>query len=110
MKLFEMTQGEFFVLRPAGQLTSATSAEFEKEVRSRIEAGNRRLVLDLADLDYVSSAGLRSVLIAAKKANSADKTLVLVGMNAMVREVFRVSGFDRMLTIEPDAATAISLR
>lgn len=97
MKLFEMTQGEFLVLRPAGQLTSATSAEFEKEVRSRIEAGNRRVVLDLADLDYISSAGLRVLLVLAKLLKRDDGTLSVCAMNETVTQVFEVTGLSSIL-------------
>ena len=98
------------VVHVSGRLDVVAAKGFEARLTAHIESPQPLIVVDFSDCSYVSSAGLRSVLIAAKKANSADRTLVLVGMNAMVREVFRVSGFDKLLTIEPDVATAISFR
>lgn len=66
------------------------------------------LFVDFAECAYVSSAGLRAVLIAAKTARKTDQRLILAGMNPIVREVFKVSAFDRMLAIEHDLATAVA--
>ena len=97
------------VVHVSGRLDVVAAKGFEARLTAHIESPQPLIVVDFSECSYISSAGLRSVLIAAKKASSTDKTLVLAGMNQMVREVFRVSGFDKMLTIEPDAATAISL-
>lgn len=65
------------------------------------------MILDFTQCDDSSSAGLRGVLVGVKKFKGLNKTLVRTGMNKVVREVFRVSGFDRILTIEDDIATAL---
>lgn len=94
------------LLRVEEKLDVVASKAFEAVLLSKLEAANPVLYVDFTACPYVSSAGLRAVLIAAKTARKADKRLVLAGMNPIVREVFKVSGFDRMLTIEPDLETA----
>ena len=99
----------FLVLRPAGQLTSATAGDFEKEVRARVEAGDRSLILDLSDLDFVSSAGLRVFLILAKLLKKDDGTLALCSMNSTVSQVFEVTGLSSILPTYPTVNEAITV-
>ena len=66
------------------------------------------LVLDLAGLDYVSSAGLRVLLKAAKEARAAGSRFALAGLRPAVREVFEVSGFFAVLTAYPTRAEALA--
>lgn len=96
------------VVRVDGKLDVLASKAFEAQLLAKLEDSGSVLFVDFAPCAYVSSAGLRAVLIAAKTARKDGKQLVLAGMNPIVREVFKVSGFDRMLTIEDslDAARA----
>jgi anti-anti-sigma factor len=71
-----------------------------------MEAGGRRLIFDLREVRYVSSAGLRAVLIAAKQAQSAGGGLAVFGLQANVAQVFAVSGFDKVLAIAMTGAEA----
>ncbi len=93
MMLEQETRGDVLVVRPVGRLDSASSPELEKLINEKLDAGTRRLVFDLADMDYVSSAGLRVILLAGKKLRASQGKLVLSGMRDMVREVFEMSGF-----------------
>jgi anti-anti-sigma factor len=92
--------------RPQGRLDSNSGPVFEKELLGYIEGGCRRLLLDFSELNYISSAGLRIVLVAAKRIKAAGGRLVLAALNAQVNEVFEISGFNRILDIEPDYASA----
>jgi anti-anti-sigma factor len=97
---------EIKVARPEGRLDSNSGPVFEKELLAHIDGGSRRLLLDLSGLSYISSAGLRVILVAAKKMKAVGGKLVLSGLNAQVAEVFEISGFNRILDIEPDHAAA----
>ena len=97
---------EIQVARPGGRLDSNSGPVFEKELLGYIDGGSRRLLLDLSQLGYISSAGLRVILVAAKKMKTAGGKLVLAGLSAQVAEVFEISGFNRILEIEPDQAAA----
>lgn len=97
---------EIQAVRPQGRLDSNSGPVFEKELLGYIDGGSRRLLLDLSELSYISSAGLRVILVAAKKMKAAGGKLVLAGLSAQVAEVFEISGFNRILDIEPDHASA----
>ena len=96
------------LLAPTGRLDANTSAQFEKEVTTELGQPGRGMVMDFSDLGYVSSAGLRVVLLAAKKVKAAGGSFVLCGLTPAVAEVFKISGFLSILTVEPhrDAALA----
>ncbi len=81
-----------------GRLDTMTAPEFEKEVKEYIE-GVERLVLDFADLAYVSSAGLRVILGTQKIMNKQGK-MIVKNVNETVNEIFEITGFVDILTIE----------
>ena len=93
MNLEQERRDDILILRPCGRLDSSSSPELERVVAEQLEAGMQRLVFDLSALDYISSAGLRVVLLAGKKLRASKGKLVLVGLSDMVREVFDMSGF-----------------
>jgi anti-anti-sigma factor len=95
-------------VRPAGRIDSATGPAFERDVLQQIDGGGRRLLLDFADLVYISSAGLRIVLLAAKRMKSAGGRLVLCSLSPQISEVFEISGFNRILDILPSRDAALS--
>ena len=101
MKLEQENRGDILILRPCGRLDSSSSPELERVVTEQLDAGVQRLVLDLSQLEYISSAGLRVVLLAGKKMRATKGKLVLVGLQAMVREVFDMSGFLSLFAITP---------
>jgi anti-anti-sigma factor len=108
MELKEYRQGATLVLLPEGRLDARSAAGFEERLLGLIAAGERSILLDFARLDYISSTGLRTLLTATKRLNEGDGRLLLCGLTANVRDVFRVSGFDTILEIHPDAATALA--
>lgn len=108
MNVREENHGSAILLSPEGRLDSNTSQGFEELLMKHIEAGNTRLAVDFTDLDYISSAGLRVLLMAAKRIKAANGSLVLSGMQEHVHEVFEISGFLSILTVVNDAETAIA--
>lgn len=91
-----------------GQINSANAAAIEAEVLGLVTGGARNLVLDFSALDYISSAGLRMVLVVAKRLKQHGGQLVLCGMQPHVREVFDISGFLAILNVEPGRAEALA--
>ena len=86
------------VVMPAGRLDTTTAADFEKTLKE-ILPETKKLVLDLAKLEYISSAGLR-VLLATQKTMNKQGEMKVVNVNEMIMEVFDVTGFSDILTIE----------
>jgi anti-anti-sigma factor len=97
-----------FEMRPQGRIDSATGPAFEKDVLAQIDDGQRRLLLDFGELQYISSAGLRIVLLAAKKMKTAGGKLALCSLNPQITEVFEISGFARILDIHPSRDAALA--
>ncbi|MFP3998406.1 MAG: STAS domain-containing protein [Desulfobacterales bacterium] len=91
--------GEMVVIKPIGRMDANTSSVFEAECGKWIEKGEKRLIADLAGLEYISSAGLRSVLVVGKKLKPMGGELVLCNMDGMVEEVFNMSGFNNIFNI-----------
>ena len=81
-----------------GRLDTITAPDLEKELKAGMDGVNE-LVLDFGKLDYISSAGLR-VLLSAHKAMSGKGGMKVTNVNEIVREVFDVTGFSDILTIE----------
>jgi anti-anti-sigma factor len=92
----------------SGHLDSATSGEFEKSLQGLFQAEGERVLMDFSSLDYISSAGLRVVLMAAKRAKQSHGHLVLFGLQSHVREIFEISGFLKILVIAADRETALT--
>ena len=81
-----------------GRLDTTTAPQFEGELTSSLD-GKTEVVLDLAKLEYISSAGLR-VLLSAQKTMNKQGTMVLKNVSDEVKEIFEVTGFSDILTIE----------
>src|SRR5699024_3466933 len=91
----------------AGQVNSANAAQLESQILARVSDGEHRWVLDLNQLDYISSAGLRVILMLAKRLREKNGTLILCGMQPHVQEVFDVSGFSAILTVAESRSQAL---
>ncbi len=81
-----------------GRLETTTSPELEAIVKNELD-GVSALVFDFTELEYISSAGLR-VLLAAQKIMNQQGSMKVVGANQIVLEIFEVTGFSDILTIE----------
>lgn len=107
MDIREETRDSVLLVTAAGRLDSNSAGELEAVLPPRVQA-NERVVLDLANVPYVSSAGLRVLLMGAKAARAKGHKLVLTGLSPSVREVFDISGFSSIFAIEPDVASGLT--
>jgi len=87
------------VIRPVGRMDATTGPIFETACKKWIESGENKLIADLGALEYISSAGLRSVLVIGKKLKAGGGELALCNMDGMVEEVFNMSGFSTIFNI-----------
>jgi anti-anti-sigma factor len=103
MNITTMEHGPVVVLAIEGRLDGQHAQTAEQTFVELAQAGKNRFVLDFSRMAYISSAGLRVVLVAAKKVRAMQGRLVCAGMSDQVRDVFEMSGF---LSILETAATA----
>ena len=99
MVITEDRTADVLILGLSGKLDATTAKTFEDKILAEIEAGDRRLMIDLSRLDYVSSAGLRVFLVAAKRMRSKDGKIALCSLQDHVQQVFDLSGFSSILAI-----------
>jgi anti-sigma B factor antagonist len=107
MEISQRTEGEAKILEVEGRLDSNTAPEFEETLFQAIRNGSRKVVIDCGALAYISSAGLRVILKAAKDMKRSEGRLVLCALQDYVREVFEISGFDSFLPIVPSVDDAM---
>jgi anti-anti-sigma factor len=107
MEITETQHPSAIVLALTGRLDGLSSPALEQRVDAVLASGAKALVLDLSGLDYVSSAGLRVFLTAAKKFKTAGGRASFAALPAPVREVFELSGFLDVLDIRTDVASAL---
>ena len=98
MTINKNKSGSTLTIALEGRLDTTTAPDLEKEIKTSLD-GVTELVMDFSKLDYISSAGLR-VLLSAHKAMSKQGAMKVVNVNEMVMEVFEVTGFSDILTIE----------
>jgi anti-anti-sigma factor len=103
----ERADGATF-LAVSGRLDSETAREFEVTLTAALDRGVQALALDLSGLEYVSSAGLRVFLLAAKRMQAKAAPFALFGLQPQVAKVLEVSGFARILPIAGDRAEALA--
>ena len=108
MKLGEEKRDAVLILSAEGRLDADTAGDVQGQIEGLIDGGENALLLDLTKLDYISSAGLRVLLIAAKRLNGNNGRFAICGLSDNVAEVFAVSGFDTIIDIHPDIQSAYS--
>ena len=99
MTINKTTNGTAMTIAVEGRLETTTAPELEAVIKSEID-GITELTFDLSSLEYISSAGLRVLLSAQKTANKQGCSMKVIGANEIVKEVFEITGFSDILTIE----------
>ncbi|MFA5042626.1 MAG: STAS domain-containing protein [Kiritimatiellia bacterium] len=99
MTISESKQGNVTILKAQGKLDAVSSPEVDKRIVSLVENGTNQIALDLADVDYVSSAGLRVFLSAAKRLKQAHGKLALANLSVQVQQIFDIAGFESILPV-----------
>ncbi len=93
MVVTEEKQGAVAVLTVEGRIDTTTAPQLEAALVAVIERGERTLLLDLGGADYISSAGLRALLVGARAMEACRGSIALVALQAAVKEVLAVTGF-----------------
>jgi anti-anti-sigma factor len=108
MEITEKKQGGITVVSPSGSIDAVTAPELGRYVDDLIGRGDVRLVVDLEQVDYTSSAGLRVLLGAAKGTRAEGGDVRLAAVRADVLKVLSLSGFTSILKIYDDVDAAVA--
>ena len=101
MNITATENGKELIIALEGRLDTTSAPELEKELGVKLD-GVDSLILEFEKLRYLSSAGLRVLLAAQKKMNAQKGSMVIKHVNEMIMEVFEVTGFLDILTVEND--------
>lgn len=101
MNITTTANGKELTIALEGRLDTTSAPELEKELGVKLD-GVESLIMEFKDLRYLSSAGLRVLLAAQKKMNAQKGSMVIKHVNEMIMEVFEVTGFLDILTVEND--------
>lgn len=99
------------VAMPSGRIDHAAAGLLEAQLLPVLEQATARhsaMVLDFADVEYISSVGLRVLMIAAKSMRAQDRPIAIAALQPVVAEIFSISRFDRVLTVYPTVRLALA--
>jgi len=108
MEITESKKNDVVILGLQGRLDASNAGTLEQRVLSLIADGTSRFVVDCARLDYISSAGLRVLLVAAKRLSPAGGTLALAALQASIKEVLDIAGFSSIFKVYRSADEAVA--
>jgi anti-sigma B factor antagonist len=111
MKLDSRTYADTLVVAPAGRLDHDNCEAFRAGLQPLLDralASRQRIVVDLSGLEYVSSAGLRCFMLAAKQAGAQGGKIVLAALRPVVAEIFQISRFDMVFELHPSVREALA--
>ncbi|MGD9536713.1 MAG: STAS domain-containing protein [Alphaproteobacteria bacterium] len=111
MKVDEISYADVVVLKLAGRVDQENSPALQRrlgEVVTRLgQSRMAGLVIDMANVPYMSSAGLRVLMFAAKETKAASMKLAVAGLRPVVREVFQISRFDKVIPVHDKLSAAL---
>ena len=108
IEVAEEREANALVLIPEGRIDSGNARAFESIVTERISGGEHQIIVDFSRLEFISSSGLRVLLIAAKTLKIHKGAIALCSMKDHIKEVFQISGFDRIIPIRESRAEAMT--
>ena len=96
------------VVMAEGYVDGSNARAFHESLESALEADDKAMILDLEDLTYISSAGLRVMLLVAKTVQKQRGRLVVCSLSESVRNLFEISGFDKIIDVYASRDDAIA--
>ena len=108
MEITTERQDRVLSVHVSGRIDAGNASEFEETVRTAIEDGDRTVIMDFENLLFISSSGLRVVLMTAKRMRRRDAAFALCSLSGALLDVFRMSGFEKIIAIHPTRADALA--
>lgn len=109
MEIETRRQNQAMIVKVKGRMDAVTAPDFQTRCSALIESGDKLLVLDMEELVFISSAGLRSILATAKALKARQGDIRFCNLKGMVREVFSISGFSDMFFMHESLDSALAI-
>jgi anti-sigma B factor antagonist len=105
VEIGEQREDGILVLRPVGRLNNDSSPDFQARLLAWVDS-NDAVVIDLGSVEYISSAGLRALMMASRRAKARGGRIAVADLSPLVKEVFTISRFDQVVQVFERAADA----
>ena len=100
--------GDILIAKTDGRVDGANAREFQVALEAAIDPGERAVILDMEQLSYISSAGLRVILLTARALQDRNAKFAICSLSESIREVFEISGFDKIISVHASRAEALA--
>lgn len=108
MEVTSERRGTAVIISTEGRVDGSNASDFQDALEDAIGAEDESVILNLAKLDYISSAGLRIILLSAKNLRQRDINFAICSLSPSVHELFIISGFDQIIAIHSSPDTALA--
>jgi anti-anti-sigma factor len=108
LEINEVRQGEVVVLSPSGRITNDTSAAFQARLLACVGLADGAVLVDLSGVEYISSAGLRALMMASKQSKETGARLAVAGLTPVVKEIFEISRFSHVVQVFETVSKAVA--
>lgn len=105
----QQLENDVVSVQAEGRLDAATVSIFEQAMRQLLDGQHYRLIIDLGSVNYISSSGLRAIIIARRQARAQGGDVLLCCMSPRVRQVFDMMGFSSVFGVFDDVGQAIAV-
>ncbi len=99
MEIKEEKNAKYYILGITGRLDASTSSVFEEKLVSLLDSGETNILINFSELEYISSSGLRVLLVGAKKLKASNGKISLCNLKNHIYEVFEIAGFTPIFNI-----------
>lgn len=108
MEITEKEVNGIQILSLSGSLDASTSSALEQRFNSLVSATNHNFILEMKDMEYVSSGGLRVILVITKKLKALGGAVVLAGLNSSIEELINMTGFSSLVKMAEGEEQALA--
>ncbi len=99
MKITERRESDIAIIKPEGRIDWNTMPIFSDCLNRLIQDGNKKILIDFSDLEYMASSGMRSLITSLKKIEEAGGTMAICSLSSQMEELFNVVQFDKIIKI-----------
>ena len=108
MEIGERRDGDILILLPAGRIDNDTSAAFQARLLASLTASGAAVLVDFTGAEYISSAGLRALMMGSRQAKAVKGRLAVAELRPVVKEIFEISRFSLVVPVFDNLADALA--
>ena len=108
MKVNTIEESTALVALAEGRIDSSNAIDFDNALGDLIEKSQQAFILDFEAISYISSAGLRVILLTAKSLQKLEREFIVCSLSESIAELFKISGFDRLIQVRGTRAEALA--